>query len=251
MSQFVPGPPPGSGHAGIGNHLLRTLPADVLALLRPRLERVALPLGVLLLASEGPIHHVHFPESGVVSMITAFEEGVQVEVGLVGCEGMVGLPALLGVGTSSLEALVQVEGVALRMGAPAFRAALAEAPALAAHLLRYVDAFQAQVAQSAACNARHRVEQRLARWLLMTHDRTGGDAFPMTQAFLATMLAVRRPGVTLAMGALRRAGLVAHGRGAVRVLDRAGLEAVACECYGAVRRRFVALGTGYGRRDGG
>ena len=130
---------------------------------------------------------------------------MRIEVGLVGPEGMVGLPVLLGAETSTLEAMVQVDGVALRLSAAAFRAALTALPTLLGLLLRYVDAFHSQVTQSAACNGRHQIEQRLARWLLMTHDRVEGDSFQMTQEFMAAMLGVRRPGVTLAMSALQRA----------------------------------------------
>lgn len=129
-------------------------------------------------------------------------------------------------------------GTALRLPAAAFRAALAEMPALLGPLLRYVDAFHFQVAQSAACNGRHPIEQRLARWLLITHDRVEGDRFFMTQEFMSTMLGVRRPGVTLAIGTLQRAGLVQHDRGSAQVLNRRGLEAASCECYGIVQRRF-------------
>jgi CRP-like cAMP-binding protein len=147
-------------------------------------------------------------------------DGVRIEVGLVGPEGMVGLPVLLGAETSTLEAMVQVDGVALRLSAAAFRAALTALPTLLGLLLRYVDAFHSQVTQSAACNGRHQIEQRLARWLLMTHDRVEGDSFQMTQEFMAAMLGVRRPGVTLAMSALQRAGLVQHEKGSARSRPR-------------------------------
>jgi CRP-like cAMP-binding protein len=151
---------------------------------------------------------------------------------------MVGISLLLGAPTSALEGLVQVDGTALRLPAAAFRAALSEMPALLGLLLRYVDAFHVQVSQTVACNGRHQIEQRLARWLLMTHDRVEGDSFTMTQEFMSAMLGVQRPGVTLAIGALQRAGLVQHDKGSARVLDRPGLEAASCECYGIVRQRF-------------
>ena len=174
-------------------------------------------------------------------MVAMMEDGAQIEVGLVGPEGMTGLPLLLGAPTSALEGLVQVGGTALRLPAAAFRAALAEVPSLLGLLLRYVDAFHVQVAQTAACNGRHQMEQRLARWLLMTHDRVADDSFHMRQEFMSTMLGVRRPAVTLAVGALQRAGLVRHDRGQMRVLDRPGLEAASCECYETVRQRFAWL----------
>ena len=222
----------------VRNRLLRLLPPAELDRLWPRLEPVELPLKSVLLMPDVPVESLHFVEAGTVSMIAMLEDGMQIEVGLVGPEGLAGLPLLLGAGTSALEGMVQVRGTALRLPAAALRAALAEAPGLLPLLLRYVDAFHFQVAQSAACNGRHHIEQRLARWLLMTHDRVGGDSFFMTQEFMSTMLGVRRPGVTLAIGALQRAGLVGHEKSHVRMLDRPGLEAASCECYEFVRRRF-------------
>ena len=222
----------------VRNRLLRLLPPAELERLWPRLEPVELPMRSVLLTPGATVEHVHFLETGTVSMIAMLEDGVQIEVGLVGSEGMAGLPLLLGVATSAREVMAQLDGTALRLPAAGFRAALAEAPSLQGLLLRYVDAFHVQVAQTAACNGRHRIEQRLARWLLMTHDRVEGDRFLMTQEFMSIMLGVRRPGVTLAIGALQRAGLVRHDKGWVRVLDRFGLEAASCECYGMVQRRF-------------
>lgn len=222
----------------VRNRLLRLLPPADLERLWPRLELVELSLKAVLLTPGAAVDSVHFVETGTVSMIATLGDGTQIEVGLVGPEGMTGLPLLLGASTSPLEGMVQVNGAALRLPAAAFRAALAEMPAFLALLLRYVDAFHFQVAQSAACNSRHQIEQRLARWLLMTHDRVEGDSFSMTQEFMSTMLGVQRPGVTLAIGALQRAGLVQHHRGNMRVLDRPGLEAAACECYETVRKRF-------------
>ncbi len=222
----------------VRNRLLRLLPPAELERLQPRMEPVELSLKSVLLMPGVAVESVYFVETGTISMIAVMEDGTQIEVGLVGPEGMAGLSVLLGAPTSALEGLVQVGGTALRMPAAAFRAALAEMPSLLGLLLRYMDAFHVQVAQTAACNGRHQIEQRLARWLLMTHDRVEGDRFLMTQEFMSTMLGVRRPGVTLAIGALQRAGLVQHGNGSVRVIDRPGLEAVSCECYRTARRRF-------------
>ena len=227
----------------VRNRLLRLLPPAELERLRPRLEPVELAVRTVLLMPGASVESVHFLETGTISMIATLEDGTQVEVGLVGPEGMAGLPLLLGSATSPIEGMVQVAGTALRMPAAAFRAALAEAPSLLGLLLRYVDAFHLQVAQTAACNSRHHIEQRLARWLLMTHDRVDGDSFHMTQEFMSAMLGVRRPGVTLAIGALQRAGLVQHGNSSVQVLNRPGLEAASCECYEAARRRFDWLMT--------
>lgn len=231
--------PPQNGR----NALLRLLPPSDLERLWPRLEPVELTLKTVLLAPGAVVESVHFVETGTVSMIAVMEDGMQIEVGLVGPEGMAGLPLLFGEPTSALEGLVQVGGTALRLPAAAFRTALAELPSLLPVLLRYVDAFHSQVAQTAACNGRHQIVQRLARWLLMTHDRVEGDSFDMTQEFMSAMLGVQRPGVTLAMGTLQHAGLVRHDRGTAWVLDRPGLEAVSCECYGAVQQRFDWLMT--------
>ena len=220
------------------NRLLRALSAEALAQFAPRLERVSLTAKDIVLVPDQPVEFVHFLESGTVSMISTLRDGGMVEVGLIGSEGFVGLSVLLGAPTSPQEGVVQLDGTALRMTAREFGAALPQIPGLLALLLRYVDSFHVQVAQSATCNARHQIEQRLARWLLMTHDRADGDRFLMTQEFMSHMLGVQRPGVSIAMGALLRAGLVRHRRSMVEVLDRAGLEAASCECYAQICRRL-------------
>jgi CRP-like cAMP-binding protein len=202
------------------------------------MARIRLPINTTVLMPGQVIENVLFPESGTVSMIVMLEDGAQIEVGLVGREGAVGLPIVLGAPTSPLEGVVQVESEVLQLPASNLQAALADAPSLLGHLLRYFDAFHTQVSLTAACNGRHQIEQRLARWILMTHDRVDGDEFAMTQEFLSHMIGVRRPGVTLAVGVLQRAGLIRHGRGTMTVLDRSGLEAVSCECYDLVRRRY-------------
>jgi CRP-like cAMP-binding protein len=218
--------------------LLRALPPSDLDRLWPRFDRVELRANTSVLKPDEAVDALLFVESGTVSMIATFEDGSRIEVGMVGSEGVAGLPIILGTETSSLEGLVQLEGRALRLPSAAVRAALAEIPALMPLLLRYLDVFLFQVAQCGACNGKHPIEQRLARWLLMEHDRADSDSFSMTQEFMAIMLGVRRPGVTLAIGALQRAGLVAHNRGSLRVANRAGLEMASCECYGLMRNRF-------------
>ncbi len=229
----------------IRNRLLQLMPAAELEALRGQIEWIPLVVEQVILEAHRPAEHVHFVESGTISMITVMDDGTQIEVGLVGPEGFVGLPVLLGSPTSPLEGLVQAEGGALRMEAGAFREALPRMPGLMGLLLRYVETFHMQVTQSAACNGRHPTEQRLARWLLMAHDRIEGDDCAMTHEFLSHMLGVQRPGITLAIGSLRRAGLIRQERGVLTVLDRPGLEAVSCECYATVQRRFEWLmGTG-------
>jgi CRP-like cAMP-binding protein len=221
--------------------LLAALPAADLAWLWPQLEPVELELRHILHAAEEPIAAVYFPETGWASMMALLTDGRSAEIGLIGSEGMVGLPLLLGGDSSAAECMIQAAGTMLRLEAGAFRRALVESPALNALLLRYTLAFQQQVAQTAACNGNHALDQRLARWLLLAHDRAEGDEFPMTQEFLAVMLCVHRPGVTVAARLFQQAGLIRYGHGQMRITDRAGLEDAACECYVTVRRQFEKI----------
>ena len=223
------------------NRLLAALPVEDLARLWPQLEPIETEQRQILLAPDQPITAVYFPESGWSSMLAVLADGRSAEVGVVGSEGMVGLPLLLGSDSSHVEAMVQATGTMLRLHAGAFRRALEESAALRTLLLRYTLAFQQQVTQTAACNGHHALDQRLARWLLMAHDRAEDDEFPMTQEFLAMMLCVHRPGVTVAARLFQQAGLIRYGHGQMKVTDREGLEAAACECYGTVRRQFEQL----------
>jgi CRP-like cAMP-binding protein len=223
------------------NHLLATVPQDELAWITPRLERVELTVRQILQRVEQQITAVHFPETAWISLINLLADGGAAEVGHAGREGMAGLPLLFGVDTSSVESIVQASGTALRMDAAAFREALERCPAFRAQVMRYALAFNEEVAQTAACNGRHVLEQRLARWILMAHDRSEGDEVPITQEFLAMMLCVQRPGMTGAMGRLQHGGHIHLGRGVITITDRAGLEDAACECYATVRRRFKIL----------
>ncbi len=223
------------------NRLLAALPSGVLAELWPQLQSVELPFRHVLQAPGKPIEAVYFPETGWASMLAYMEDGDAAEVGLIGREGMVGLPLLLGTDRAPIEAMCQAGGTALRLDAAAFRDALAAGPALRTILLRYAMAFTVQVSQTAACNGRHQVEDRLARWLLMAHDRAEGDTFPMTHEFLSMMLGVRRAGVTVAAGVLQKASLIRYAAGRIEVTDRAGLEAASCECHGIVRQEFERL----------
>ena len=177
----------------------------------------------------------------MVSLLARLEDGAAQEVGLVGREGLVGVSVVLGDDGTPVEHMVQGAGAALRVRAAELRAALERSATLRAALLRYVQAFHLQVTQTAVCNGRHALEQRLARWLLMAHDRFESDRFPMTQEFMAVMLGVWRPGVTIAAGILQKAGVIGYERGVVVVLDRGRLEGASCECYGTVRRQFARL----------
>ena len=205
------------------------------------MKPVELPLRQILHAAGEPIDAVYFPETGYASMLASLEDGDAAEVGLIGREGMVGLPVLLGADHDDIEAMVQSPGTALRMSTAAFREALERIPALRVLLLRYALVHHGQVARTAACNGRHHTDQRLARWLLMAHDRAEGDEFPMTHEFLSMMLGVRRAGITVAAGQLQKAGFIRYERGRMEVTDRPGLESAACECYGVVRRAFDDL----------
>jgi CRP-like cAMP-binding protein len=231
------------------NRLLAALPPDALAALWPRLKPVELAPRQVLQEPERPIKAVYFPEAGWVSILAYLEDGDAAEVGLVGREGFIGMTVLLGGDSNDLEAMVQAPGTALRMEVAAFREAVDHIPALRTLLLRYALFHHGQAARTAACNGRHHIDQRLARWLLMAHDRADGAEFPMTHEFLSMMLGVRRAGVTAAAGQLQKAGFIRYERGCIEVTDRPGLESISCECYGTVRRAFgtlfgVATGSG-------
>jgi len=219
------------------NRLLASLPRETYRQLAPGLAPVALVFGAVLHEPGAPIREVYFPDRSVVSLLTVVDGRSALEVGLVGHEGMVGIPLALGIGVSPVRALVQGAGSALRMSAAHLRTSLRASPALQRGLHRYAAALMAQITQTAACNRFHRVEARLARWLLMTRDRVGAAQFHLTQEFLAHMLGVRRVGVTGAASALQRRGLIGYRRGDIRILEHAGLEAAACGCYALVRQR--------------
>ena len=231
---------PGQLPSAPRNRLLAALPPEDLACLRPRLEAVELPLRRVLHAAGEPIDAVFFPETGYASMLATLEDGDAAEVGLIGCEGMVGLPVLLGADHDDLEAMVQNAGAALRLSAAAFRQEFDRILAFRTLLLRYALVHHGQVARTAACNGRHHTDQRLARWLLMAHGRAKADEFPMTHEFLSMMLGVRRAGITVAAGQLQKA-VIRYERGCIEVTDRPGLESASCECYGVVRRAYDDL----------
>ena len=227
-----------------GNLLLDALPPAEREPVAPRLEQVALDLGASIYEANTPILHVHFPTSGIISMVSVSDEGT-VEVGTVGREGMAGIPVLLQAEAMATRAFVQVTGASLRMSASDFQRTMSESAPFARLMLRYAQSLFDQVAQSVACNRLHTLEERCARWLLMAHDRAGADELPLKQQFLAEMLGVHRPAVTLAAGALQKAGLIRYRRGVIAVLDRDGLEAASCSCYRIARASMDRLvGTG-------
>jgi CRP-like cAMP-binding protein len=225
----------------VRNRLLLALPRDNLAQLLPKLHAVSLPLRKNLLVPQGRIEAVYFIESGCASVVAQLNDGTQAEIGLIGREGMVGLPLIGGVETAFAETYMQAGGTGLQMEATAFQRELENNSDLRRRLFRYNEAMHAQTAQTAACNGRHELEQRLARWLLMAHDRTDGDELFITQEFLALMLCVYRPSVTVVAGVLQRAGIIHYSKGNITVLDRDALEATACDCYKPVQDRFDCL----------
>jgi CRP-like cAMP-binding protein len=219
----------------IENSLLAALPRKTYGRLAAGLEPVTLTFGDVLYEPGETIRHVYFPGASLVSLLTLADGHLALEVGLIGRDGMVGIPVVLGHKVSAVRALVQGEGTALRMAAAPFLKEFRIGLTLQQELYSYVHTLMAQISQTAACNRFHVVERRLARWLLMTHDRVKSDQFRMTHEFLGHMLGVRRVGVTKAAQALQRGDLIRYSRGVITVLDRKGLEAAACECYKVVR----------------
>ena len=219
------------------NSLLAGLPAQLLNEVAAIGESVPLELKRILHEPDEPAHHVYFPLSGVISLLTVLDDGSAVEIATVGSEGMADFAAYLDL-ESPARWLVQVPGTAIRIDAAELRRISEEWPALRSVMHNYMLAMFVLVSQTAACNRRHPVEERCARWLLMTHDRVEGDTFPMTHEFLADMLGVRRPSVSIAMSILSKAGYTRYRRGKVEIVDRDGLEQATCECYHVLRDQF-------------
>ena len=223
------------------NRLLELLPANDFDRLRPHLQDVSLDYKFELYGAGKPIPFVYFPVTGVASIVNTMMDGSAAEVGTVGNEGMVGLPVILGDTVAPNDVYVQVPGAGLRMPANVFREMFEGSGTMRTVMLHYVHALFNQIAQSAACNSFHTVEQRCCRWLLMTHDRVYSDQFTLTQEFLGMMLGVRRTSITLTANQLKRQGLIKYSRGHVTVLDRPGLERRSCECYAVSKREFDRL----------
>jgi CRP-like cAMP-binding protein len=232
------------------NRLLGLLPPSDYERLRPHLQRIPLTYRQSLYRARKRIGFVYFIESGVGSLVNTMANGEAAEVGTIGNEGMVGLPHVWGDDRAPTSVYVQVPGVGLRMKATLFTQELARSASMRTVMLRYGHAFFNQVAQSAACNHFHSIQQRCCRWLLMTHDRMQSDQFLLTQEFLAMMLGVQRTGVTVAAGGLQRAGLIRYRRGNVTMLDRRGLERRSCECYRVSKMEFDRLLGGRAMRKG-
>jgi CRP-like cAMP-binding protein len=225
----------------IKNRLLSSLPPEDFGALAEHLQPVTLPKKRVLYEVGAPLEHVYFIDEGIASVLTMMEDGASSEVGMVGPEGVVGLSALLGGTASAQHVVMQLPGAGHHIAAHRCKAAFDHRPALRAALLRFTEDLLNLSAQTAGCNRLHSVEQRTARWLLMASDRTGSNTLSLTQEFLAAMLGVRRTGVSEAMGELQRSGLIRYRRGEITIVDRLGLEATACECYGLDWRRVERL----------
>jgi CRP-like cAMP-binding protein len=219
----------------VANRVLASIPPKGYVRLQAQLQPVTVAFGEILYEPGKPIRHVYFPIDCLISLLTAVDKRRSLEVGMVGNEGMAGMPFILGMGVSGVRALVQGGGKALRMASAPFRIEFDRNPALQEALHRYTYALMAQISQTAACNRFHDAEARLARWLLMTRDRVGSDEFRLTHKFLAHMLGLRREGVTEAASALKRRELIDYSRGTIQILDLKGLRASSCSCYQIVK----------------
>lgn len=225
----------------IKNQLLAALPETEYQRLIPHLELVSLSRGQVLYDAGELIEHVYFFNQGLCSLVTFMENGTIVEVGLVGKEGMVGLPVCWGGKTTINQAMVQISGTAMRMKAEHLKIEFNRGDTLHSLLLRHTQALFTHTCQSTACNRLHTIEERLARWLLSVQDRMESDVLPLTQEFLSHMLGARRSGVTVAAGILSQAGMIRYSRGKITILDRESLEAIACECYGVIKDEYDRL----------
>jgi len=221
----------------IKNLILLGLPAEELSVAVTKLEFVELPTHFVLHEAGEAITHAYFIDGGLASVLNVMTDGKSVEVGLAGKEGFIGLPLVVGLSTSPTQVIMQVAGSAHQMTAADFKEILPQTPLLEKNLNRFAQSMGVQTTHVAACNRLHEVEERLARWLLMSQDRLGGNIVPLTQEFLAHMLGTRRASVTVAAGILQKAGLITYNRGSVRIDDRSGLEDATCECYASIRQQ--------------
>jgi CRP-like cAMP-binding protein len=237
----MPKLPAAAAHNPLQNHLLSALPAEDFERLAPHLEGVSMPLGEALYEPGTQLRHAYFPTTSIVSLHYVTESGASAETAGVGNEGVVGVSLFMGGDSTPSSAVVQTAGYGYRLDRHVLKAEFDRAGALQRLLLRYTQALMTQMAQTAVCNRHHSLEQQLCRWLLLTLDRLPTQELTMTQELVAGMLGVRREGVTEAAGKLQRAGLISYRRGHISVLDRKGLEAQTCECYGVVKKEMDRL----------
>jgi CRP-like cAMP-binding protein len=232
-----PSVPRNNGNNPILNEILLGLPPKEYDLIFSKLEFVRLKTHQLLHEPGDTIRSAYFCNTGLISILSVFPDGKSVEVGLIGKEGFVGIPLVVGFRTAATRAIVQIEASAFRVDSEALTAILRQCPGLERQLQQFSQIMAMQVTQIAACNRLHEVTERLARWLLMSCDRIGSTQVPLTQELLAQMLGTRRSSVTVAAGMLEKAGLVSHTRGSVKIVDRKSLEDTSCECYGIMQRQ--------------
>jgi CRP-like cAMP-binding protein len=225
-------------HRALQNAVLLSLPRKERAAVLSKSEFIVLPPRTLLAKMGQAFEFCYFLNSGVISIIHVMNDGKSVEVGLTGNEGFVGLPLIVGYSTSPTRAIVQIEARAYKIRAQDLKALLRTCPRLEEALHRYAQELAVQAIQIAACNRLHEVDERLARWLLMSQDRVGDSTFPLTQEFISHMLGTRRASVTVAAGILQKAGLITYTRGQVTIKDRPGLESAACECYQGINQQI-------------
>ncbi len=223
------------------NHLLAALPATELELLLPHLEPVPMRLGDMLYEPGGQLQHAYFPTTCIVSLHYVMESGSSAEAAGVGNEGMLGVSLFMGGNTTTSSAVVQTAGHAYRLKRQVLKQEFDRAGLFQRLLLRYTQALMTQMSQTAVCNRHHSIEQQLCRWLLLTLDRSSGNELIMTQELVASILGVRREGITEAAGKLQHAGFISYRRGHISVLDRTGLERSTCECYAVVKHEFARL----------
>ena len=225
----------------MNNRLLERLPAEEMEALRPHMERVTLMHGQHVIIPDEPIRDCYFPAGCLLSLVTTMEDGSAVESGTIGREGMSGIPVILDAWRTPMPTFAQVPGDALRVRSDVLREAYDRGGGLHKFLNRYMHTVIVTGSQSAACNRVHRLDTRFCKWLLMSSDGIGSDEVALTHEFLAVMLGVRRSGVTEAAGRAQSAGLITYTRGRIKILDRAGLEAAACECYARTRAEYERL----------
>jgi CRP-like cAMP-binding protein len=223
------------------NQLLAALPPADLARISDKIEAVPMPLGHVLYESGDQLQHVYFPTNSIISLLYVMEVGSSAEIAIVGSEGIVGVALYMGGETTPSRAVVQSAGLGYRLTGQLLKKEFNRSEAMQHLLLRYTQALLTQMAQTAVCNRHHTVDQQLCRWLLMSLDRLGSTELSMTQKLIADMLGVRREGVTEAAGKLQKLGLIEYSRGRIVVLDRAGVERHACECYQVVKREYARL----------
>jgi len=231
------------------NHLLGALPDEDFVRIKSQLEYIKLPLGKVLYESGDKMSHVYFPTTAIISLLYIMENGGTAEIGIAGNNGLIGMALYMGGETTSSRAIVQSGGDAVRMTAADLRAEFARGGLFQDLLLRYTQSLMTQISQTAVCNRLHTIQQQLCRWLLINHDQLPADKLVMTHDLIANMLGVRREGVSQAAGRLQELGVIKYSRGTIYIVDRKGIESVACECYQVVSNEYDRLLGEYMRKN--